>query len=267
MLGLLSAIAISLILLFGVMFADQGSSKVYWANRNFEKTREMAERFEPGTFISSKGEKLRYRLLKPVNYDPHKKYPLVVCLPYGGQPATDTIRQIEGAAAAEILSSEVNRLKYPAFLFVPNVPAGAGWGGIANYPTVDTLVLETIVAVEQAEAGIDVKRCYITGISRGGYGAWHFITIRPDLFAAAIPVCGGGNPQLGKNVVDVSVWAFHGEKDQNVPVNGSRDMIAAIKKAGGHPLYTEYKGEGHNIWDKVSGTQGLWDWLFAQQRN
>ncbi|MCW3112906.1 MAG: peptidase-like protein, partial [Segetibacter sp.] len=52
-----------------------------------------------------------------------------------------------------------------------------------------------------------------------------------------------------------------------VPVNGSRDMIAAIKKAGGHPLYTEYKGEGHNIWDKVSGTQGLWDWLFAQQRN
>ena len=116
------------------------------------------------------------------------------------------------------------------------------------------------------DPGIDAKRRYVTGISRGGYGAWQFICTRPDMFAAAIPVSAGGDPKLASKAVDVAIWAFHGVKDRNVPVSGSRDMIAAIKKAGGHPKYTEYPDEGHNIWDQVSKTPGLWDWLFAQKR-
>ncbi|GEO10707.1 phospholipase [Segetibacter aerophilus] len=267
LLGFVSVVAFVLIVFFGVIFAGKAYSTVYWASRNFEKTRKMAEQFQARNFVNAAGEKLRYRLLKPVDYDPQKKYPLVVCLPYGGQPGTDTIRQIEGASAAEILSEDSNRRKYPAFLFVPNVPNGAGWGGVPNYPTVDTLVFQTLDALMQQESGIDVKRCYVTGISRGGYGTWHFITNRPNMFAAAIPVCGGGDPQLAPNIVNVSVWAFHGEKDKNVPVNGSRNMISAIQKAGGRPRYTEYKGEGHDIWYQVSKTPGLWDWLFAQKRN
>ncbi|MBA4055232.1 MAG: peptidase, partial [Marivirga sp.] len=111
------------------------------------------------------------------------------------------------------------------------------------------------------------KRRYVTGISRGGYGSWHFICTRPDMFAAAIPVCGGGDPSRASNIVDVSVWAFHGAKDKNVPVDGSRHMIEAIKKAGGSPQYTEYENEAHNIWHRVSETPGLWDWLFEQQRD
>lgn len=264
--GGVSGIIFIFALAFGIMLFGQAWSAVYWGKKNFEKTQQMATLFEARSFVNNKGEKLRYRLLKPRNYDPQKKYPLVVSLPYGGQPGTDTIRQIEGAVAAEVLSSDLNRIKYPAFIFIPNCPAGAGWGGIPNYPTVDTLVFDAIDALQPQEPGIDVKRCYVTGLSRGGYGSWHFITARPKMFAAAIPVSGGSDPNLASNIVDVPVWAFHGAKDKNVPVAGSRDMIAAITKAGGTPKYTEYPAEGHNIWNKVRDTPGLWDWLFEQKR-
>jgi predicted peptidase len=130
---------------------------------------------------------------------------------------------------------------------------------------VDSLVYEAIVSLNK-EVGLDAKRRYVTGISRGGYGTWNFIMTRPDLFAAAIPVCGGGTARISPGVAEIAVWAFHGEKDKNVPVAGSRDMISALKKAGGHPRYTEFANEGHSIWDRASTTPGLWDWLFAQRK-
>lgn len=102
-------------------------------------------------------------------------------------------------------------------------------------------------------------------MSRGGYGSWHFIENHPDLFAGAIPVCGEGNPKQAPKIKSVSVWAFHGAKDMNVPVSGSRQMIAAMKKAGGSPQYTEYPDAAHNIWEEVIKTPGLLDWLFAQK--
>jgi len=266
-LGIVGFLTFVFAIFFGTRLARESYTAVYAENRVFEHTKKMAEQFEARSFVNSKGEKLLYRLLKPINFDPAMKYPLVVSLPYGSQTGIDTIRQIQGAAAAELLASKMNRNKFPAFLFIPNCPPGAGWGGIPNYPTVDSLVFQAIDALQQQEPTIDVKRCYVTGISRGGYGAWHFISMPPDMFAAAIPVCGGGDPQLAPKLVDVSIWAFHGEKDKNAPVSGSRDMIEAIKKSGGHPRYTEYKGAGHNIWDKVIETPGLWEWLFEQKRD
>ena len=255
-----------LTLALGISISSECYSSVYWAKRNFEKTKELAQLFELRIFVSSKGDTLLYRLLKPLDYDSAKKYPLVVSLPYGGQPGTDKIKQIEGAAAAEMLSTDMNRRKYPAFLFIPHCPPGGGWGGIPNYPSIDSLVFEAISSLD-AQFGIDVKRRYVTGISRGGYGTWNFICKRPDMFAAAIPVCGGGDPALASKAVNVAVWAFHGRNDKNVPVSGSRDMINAMKKAGGNPKYTEFPNEAHNIWYQVSTTPGLLDWLFAQKRN
>lgn len=249
-----------------LILTGEAGSSLYWADHNFTKTKELAERFEAKIFIGSKGDTLRYRLLKPLNYDTARQYPLVISLPYGGQPGTDTIRQIEGAGAAQLLSNETNRNKYPAFIFVPNCPPGSGWGGIQHYPSVDSLVYEAIESLD-AQYRINSRRRYVTGISRGGYGTWNFISTRPDLFAAAIPICGGGDPQAASKAAHVAVWAFHGEKDGNVPVSGSRDMISAIRKAGGDPRYTEYHAEGHNIAYKAETTAGLWDWLFAQNKS
>lgn len=251
---------------FGIMLASESYSSIYWEKKNFEKTKALAQLFDAHIFVNSKGDTLRYRLLKPLDYDSSKQYPLIVSLPYGGQPGTDHIRQIQGAAAAEILSTDANRKKYPAFLFIPHCPPGSGWGGIPNYPSVDSLVYEAIYSLDE-RFSIDAKRRYVTGISRGGYGTWNFICTHPEMFAAAIPVCGGGNPALATKAIHVSIWAFHGKHDKNVPISGSRDMINAIKKAGGHPKYTEYPDKGHNIWYEVSITPGLLDWLFAQKQD
>jgi hypothetical protein len=265
MLGITVMLVLISTLVFGFRIASDSYYSVYWGKRNFERTQQLAKLFEAHTFISNKGDTLLYRLLKPLNYDATKKYPLVVSLPYGGQPGTDKIRQIEGAAAAELLSIDSNRQKYPAFLFIPHCPPGGGWGGIPNYPAVDSLVYEAILSLDQ-QYGIDVKRRYVTGISRGGYGTWHFIGTRPDLFAAAIPVCGAGDPALVRKMINVHIWAFHGRLDRNVPVSGSRDMIEAFKKTGGNPKYTEFPNKAHNIWYEVTTTPGLLDWLFAQKQ-
>jgi pimeloyl-ACP methyl ester carboxylesterase len=264
--GALATVSLSLTLISGIMISSESYFSLYWSNQNFQQTGELAKLCDPEIFVNSKGETLRYRLLKPLDYDSTKKYPIVISLPYGGQPPTDTIRQIEGAVAALLLATADNRKNYPAFLFIPNCPPGAGWGGIPNYPTVDSIVFDAIIALDR-RFSIDEKRRYVIGLSRGGYGTWNFICKEPEMFAAAIPVAGGGDPTLAPKAVDVAVWAFHGAMDKNVPVGNSRNMINAIKAAGGNPKYTEYPDQGHNIWENVKATPGLLDWLFAQHRN
>jgi hypothetical protein len=264
-LGVVGVIGVLTMLGFGVVFAHDSYMSTYWTKRNLEKSQELARLFEAHTFVGSQGDTLLYRLLKPLNYDPQKKYPLVVSLHHGGDHGSDNIRQT-GSQPAAILSTEENRKKYPAFHFVPQCPQGSVWGGNSSYPAIDSLIFEAIYALEQ-EYAIDEKRRYLGGISGGGFGSWYFIGSRPKMFAAAIPICGGGNPSLAPNMVDVSVWAFHGEKDRLAPVSGSRDMIEAIKKAGGNPRYTEFPETGHNIEHLVINTPGLLDWLFAQKRN
>lgn len=202
-------------------------------------------------------------LIKCTDYDPKKKYPLVVALPYSCW--IDNTRQIDACPMAKWLSSQENKRKYPAFVFVPRCPPQTGWGGVANTPSIASLAIEAIVSLDKIYP-IDWQRRYISGVSRGGYGSWHMIGLHPKLFAAAIPVCGEGDPGQAKKMISVSIWAFHGAKDVNVPVSGSRDMVAALQKAGGHPRYTEYPDGGHGIWEAVVETPGLLDWLFAQKR-
>jgi hypothetical protein len=132
--GALGTVSLSLTLLSGVMISSESYSSLYWSNQNFQQTKELAEMCDPEIFVNSKGERLRYRLLKPLDYDSTKKYPIVMSLPYGGQPPTDTIRQIEGAVAALLLTTADNRKNYPAFIFIPNCPPGAGWGGYSKLP-------------------------------------------------------------------------------------------------------------------------------------
>ena len=264
--GLVGLLGVPFLLVFAIMIASESRSSLYWDKWNYEKTKELSLLCEHRAFVDRNGDILRYRLLKPLGYDPTRKYPIVISLPYGGLPGADSIEQMEGASIAEMLATEYSRKKYPAFLFIPDCPPGKGWGGIPDYPTIDTLVLDAILSLDR-EFGIDDKRRYISGISRGGYGTWHFICMRPDMFAAAIPVSAAGDPKEASKVVGVAIWAFHGEEDKNVPVSGSRDMINAIKNAGGHPKYTEFPTEGHNIWHLVSSEPWLLNWLFDQKKD
>lgn len=116
------------------------------------------------------------------------------------------------------------------------------------------------------ELPIDPERVYVTGLSMGGYGTFDALVRRPDLFAGAIAVCGAGDPSKAKSIAHIPVWAWHGDKDTAVPVQGSRDMVEALKKAGATPKYSELAGVGHNSWSPAYADKDFWPWLLAQKR-
>jgi predicted esterase len=266
--GIMTAVGIAgmvALLFVGPKFIGQSVGAIAWRKQAPERARRLAEPFEARTFTGAKGETLLYRFMKPAGYDSTKQYPIVIALHHGGTHGNDNMSQIDGSPAAQVLTAEPNRQKYPAFLFVPQAPEGIVWGGVTNVPAIDDLVFEALAAFEE-EFSIDDRRRYVIGSSGGGYGSWHFICSRPEMFAAAVPICGGVDPQLAPKIVDVPVWVFHGENDTAVPVRFSRDMVAAIRDAGGDPKYTEFPGAEHNIWELVRVTPGLWDWMFAQEK-
>ena len=155
--------------------------------------------------------------------------------------------------------------KNPSIVVVPQAP-GEGW--VQNDSITATsylsLVLDLMSELETSYA-IDAQRRYVLGQSMGGFGTFAIITMRPKMFAAAVPLCGGGDESKAKEIAHVPIWVFHGELDQSVSVERSRNMVAALTQAGGKPKYTEYKGEGHTIWTKVVKEPEVLPWMFSQK--
>jgi predicted peptidase len=218
-------------------------------------------------YKNDRGQTMPYRLFTPQGYNAQNMYPLVLWLHGSGSVGTDNFKQISGASlrGTHLWTQPQNQAKYPAFVLAPQSPRG--W---ANFRSNDlsgelSLVLEILESVRQ-EFSIDSARLYVAGQSMGGYGTWDLVTRRPGLFAAAVPLCGGGDTSKGWAAAQTPTWAFHGDADGTVPVSRSREMIAAIRKAGGNPRYTEYKGVGHDVWVRAVREPGLVDWLFAQRR-
>jgi predicted peptidase len=211
-------------------------------------------------FVPRTYKTMPYRLFIPAGYDAARKYPLVIWLHGAGSVGNDNFKQISGASlrGTHTWTAPEVQAKYASFVLAPQSRLG-GWS--ADFQ----LVLELLDSLEK-EFSIDSSRIYLAGQSMGGFGTWYFITTRPDLFAAAIPLCGGGDPSRANAIKSIPIWAFHGEADPTVPVNESRKMIAAIQQSGGTPRYTEYKGVGHEVWFKAFQEKGLVDWLFAQHK-
>jgi predicted peptidase len=226
--------------------------------------------FLPKTFTSRSGQQMPYRIFVPHGYDSRKKYPLVLWLHGGGGRGTDNLRQISGGntAGAGVWTKPENQEKYPSIVVAPQCPENEMWTTVdLAKPTRQLeLVLELIASIQKTYS-IDERRLYVAGQSMGGLGTWGLISEHPQMFAAAIPVCGGGNEQLAPKLVHVPIWAFHGEKDQAISVERSRRMIAAIRKAGGTPRYSEYKDVGHNSWERAFSEPDLLEWVFAQRRS
>src|SRR5262249_34331435 len=121
-----------------------------------------------------------------------------------------------------------------------------------------------IVDALKRELPIDASRLYVTGQSMGGAGVWNLLAHRPNVFAAAVVCCGSQTPDDVSALKQVPLWDFHGDADKTVPVAISRRRIAALRKAGGDPLSTEYSGVDHNVWEWAYSEPALPEWLFAQ---
>ena len=218
-------------------------------------------------FKSQHGQTMPYRLFSPENSTRNKRYPLVVFLHGGGGRGDDNLKQIQGGNGfiIDLLTKSDSQAKFPCFVVAPQSPQQEGW--IENDSITPTnqlqLVLELIGHLERSFS-IDTNRRYVLGQSMGGFGTFAIVTMQPKMFAAAVSICGGGDESRAGRIAQVPMWAFHGDRDEAVRVERSRNMIAAIRKAGGTPRYTEYTGEGHLIWSKVVKEPELLPWMFAQ---
>lgn len=221
-------------------------------------------------------ETFRHLLLRPESVEPGKEYPLVLFLHGAGERGDGT--ELLKKHFLPAISSDEYRKRFPCFVVVPQCREGHWWVELpeertkastqfAEEPT-DQMKM-ALQAVEEVigEFPIDENRLYLTGISMGGYGSWDLAMRQPDRWAAVVPICGGGDESKGERLIGVPLWAVHGDADQAVPVERSRNMIEAIKAAGGDPKYTEYAGVGHDSWTQTYGDpDGVLAWMFEQRR-
>jgi len=158
------------------------------------------------------------------------------------------------------------RPDFPFIVVSPQCPDGEIWSN-------ETLLelLDDIIATHP----VDTNRVYLTGLSMGGYGTWSLGMKYPDRFAAIAPICGGGSildvllvpPGKQGALKRLPVWAFHGAKDNVVPLEQSEDMINALKKAGNqNTKLTVYPEAGHDSWTEAYNSQELYDWFLQHTR-
>ena len=113
---------------------------------------------------------------------------------------------------------------------------------------------------------IDTDRIYLTGLSMGGYGTWRLAADHPEMFAAAAPICGKGDPKQALALTNLPIWAWHGNEDRVVLYQHSVDMVDAIKAAGGTKVrLTSLEHIGHNSWQAAYGSNELYNWLDQQR--
>jgi predicted esterase len=239
-----------------------------------------------GIYTNAARQTLPYRLFVPANRQPGTLYPLVLYLHSSGTPGNDNLSQFYEAPL--VLLSPESQARHPCFLIAPQLsralaeedPTAAWWTAKEGVVGLLTHLM--------SQYPIDPDRLYVTGASLGGNGTWYLTAEYPDLFAAAVPMCGiltseyNGAPTSYVNpIANLPVWTFHGAKDRTVPVNAayvwpaypgyvtkaSRGAVADLRRLGGFPIYTEYASAGHELGAGPYETPALVDWLMAQRRS
>ncbi|MCL2494365.1 MAG: prolyl oligopeptidase family serine peptidase [Oscillospiraceae bacterium] len=216
---------------------------------------DVTDRMESHVFSNEAGDTLPYRLYLPEGLYNGRESPLVLYLHGTGERGYDNRAQTRKNSVMQTLLSEENLAAYPCIVIAPQCPEDQWW---------DTQPLMSLLEDFTAKHPVDPNRIYITGLSMGGYGTWEMLAAYPDYFAAAVPICGGGDPESAALFAHVPVWAFHGGRDSVVKPEQSREMIAALEAAGGNVEYTEYPREGHQSWERAYREEGLFAWMFAQ---
>ena len=230
-------------------------------------------------FITSNKDTLRYRELLPENFKPEQKYPLVLFLHGAGERGSDNQSQL--IHGSRMFTNPVNREKYPAIVLYPQCPINYFWpferrpeGKLDSgaFP-VDYKISSILQAVKDlldqhiAKGSVDTDRIYIVGLSMGGMGTFDMACRFPDVFAAAIPICGGVNTErLKATAGKVKFRIYHGDKDDTVPVENSRKAYQALKSSGADVEYIEFVGCNHASWDPAFNQPDFLSWLFQQKK-
>lgn len=238
------------------------------------------EEFKPHIYINEKSDTLLYRLLSPQVDTRAKKMPLVIFLHGAGERGDDNTKQLTHGAS--IFLNEENRKQFPAYVVFPQCPESDYWASVQvdrsqmplqlnfNYNRPLTKSLSLVVSLIKKlkqEKLIDANRIYVVGLSMGGMGTFEIIHHYPELFAAAMPICGGGDElQFNRKAAKLPLWLFHGDEDGVVKVDYSRAMLNRIQQYNKKVRYTEYKGVNHNSWDYAFKEPDFLSWLFDKRK-
>ncbi|HVQ41611.1 MAG TPA: prolyl oligopeptidase family serine peptidase [Vicinamibacterales bacterium] len=247
-------VATSLLMMTGVLSQAPGAPGAPFAPRAFARD----------------GKIMPYRLFVPDEAARRQPLPLVVWLHGASGMGTDNLGQItEGGndIGSRLWVRPDIQAKYPSFVVAPQMPTTQIWGFPASEKLTPyaQLVVDLIDSLAK-EFPIDRQRIYVLGQSMGGIGVWDLISKRPEIFAAAVPVCATANANRVAAAAGVKVWVFHGAKDTGMPVASARAAVAALQAAGGAIKYTEYADAGHEVWTRAFAEPELPAWLFAQRR-
>lgn len=237
--------------------------------------RGFCQEYEYKVFESSEGEKLNYRLLTPENAKQSKKYPLVMFLHGAGERGEDNEKQL--IHGSQMFLNPTVREKHPAFILFPQCPSNLYWAFLERPESFDNLqmggemppILQTVKEMLDtylADPMVDKDRIYIMGLSMGGMGTFSLVSRYPEIFAAAIPICGIADLSVLPAAKDVKFRIYHGDADTVVSVKHSREAYRTLKKSGAKVEYFEFPGCGHGSWNPAFNQPDFFNWLFKQKR-
>lgn len=230
------------------------------------------------TYAAADGLMLPYRILFPDGYEDGKKYPLILVLHGAGERGSDNEKQL--VHGGKLFLDSAVRKKHEAIVVFPQCPAENYWSSVQIDRTKTPLVLDfdyTRPVTQPLNAAVELvrqlirdekvdERCvYITGLSMGGMGTFEAVYRNPGLFAAALPICGGGDSEH-YHKLKTPFWIFHGTDDAVVDVKYSRDMVEKLKDLNVKVKYTEYPGVNHNSWDNAFAEPQFLRWMFKRRK-
>ena len=239
-----------------------------WVKQKIEEIKGPGKKEPSGIFkerLNDNWEKMEFASLKfrfwgGKKLKNTKRYPFVVFLHGRGSGGSDNEKQL--LSVPRKLTSKGFYKDNPSFLIAPQCPDdNKGWRG--GY--IDDVIKLIKQAIEHLP--VDKNRIYITGVSMGGFGTWEALSIAPELFAAAVPICGGADPSIAKKIKKVPIWTHHGEADEVVRVEWTRGIVNALEKAKGNIRYTEYpedSGIKHDAWRPCYNNPEVFEWMFSQ---
>ncbi|MBC7721643.1 MAG: phospholipase, partial [Pedobacter sp.] len=221
-----------------------------------------------------------YRLLLPQNYDPGKKYPIILFLHGSGERGNNNEAQLIHGGTMFLVDSI--RKNYRAIVVFPQCSANGAWANSISkrdssgkvervfytkgQPTRDMVLVQKLIKNIIHNYPINKNQVYVGGLSLGGMGTFEIVRRNPKLFAAAFPICGGANVAITPKLKKVNWWVFHGADDKAVDPVFSKNMVGAMQQLNIPVQFTLYPNTGHNSWDKVFIEPKLFEWLFSNKK-
>lgn len=235
--------------------------------------------YERSTHIVGR-DTLPYRILFPENFDSSKKYPVIFFLHGRGESGNDNEAQLRNGGNL-FLKPEL-RKGFPAIVIAPQCPADSYWSNVKirtdtagkrsfsfrkrGKPTRAMKMLLSLVDRMLEKPFVDPTQIYAGGLSMGGMGTFELLRRKQGLFAAAFAICGGDHVANVKKYDDVSLWIFHGGKDDIVAPEFSERIVKELEERNADVKFSYYPDANHNSWDPAFAEPELLPWLFSKKR-